>query len=35
VIALFEQIEQGNLEGAIATTTITNIFQLGERTTSI
>jgi predicted nucleic-acid-binding protein len=27
-IALFEQIEQGNLEGAIAATTITNIFYI-------
>jgi predicted nucleic acid-binding protein len=27
-IALFDQIEQGNLEGAIAATTITNIFYI-------
>lgn len=31
-IALFEQIEQGNLEGYIATTTITNIFYIIRKT---
>jgi predicted nucleic acid-binding protein len=31
-IALFEQIEQGNLEGAIAATTITNIFYIIRKT---
>jgi predicted nucleic acid-binding protein len=27
-IALFEQIEQGNLEGYVAATTVTNIFYI-------
>lgn len=31
-IALFEQIEQGNLEGFIAATTITNIFYIIRKT---
>ncbi len=31
-IALFEQIEQGNLEGHIAATTITNIFYIIRKT---
>ncbi|NJL52304.1 MAG: PIN domain-containing protein [Hydrococcus sp. SU_1_0] len=31
-IALFEQIEQGNLEGYIAATTITNIFYIIRKT---
>lgn len=31
-IALFEQIEQGNLEGSIAATTITNIFYIIRKT---
>ena len=31
-IALFEKIEQGNLEGAIAATTITNIFYIIRKT---
>ena len=31
-IALFEQIERGNLEGSIAATTITNIFYIIRKT---
>jgi predicted nucleic acid-binding protein len=31
-IALFEQIERGNFEGYIATTTITNIFYIIRKT---
>jgi predicted nucleic acid-binding protein len=33
-IALFEKIEQGNLKGAIAATTITNIFYIIRKTES-